>query len=233
MNKKTKNIKQKMVILGAFIVGILISTYLKTLDSSKVYISLDEKKKLEKEIEVSKKEIENLEKVKLELNSVKKQYKDTFKDENKSINDLLKDELKVLKELSGYTNVKGDGIRITIKDSEKEILSGQDPNDFIVHDIDILKIINDLKKSGAKAISINGDRLISTSKIKCSGATITINETTYGQPFVIRAIGDVDSLMASIISPQSYANLLKDGYGIYIKVDKKNNIVINSCEKSK
>lgn len=233
MNIKRKNIKQKMVILGAFLAGILISTYLKTLDSSKVYISLEEKKKLESQIETSKKSIEKLEKTKSDLQTYVKEYEEAFENEDKSVDDLLKEELGHFKELSGYTDIKGDGVIITIKDSEKEVTSGENPNDFIVHDIDVLKIINDLKKSGAKALSINGERLLPTSKIKCSGATITVNDITYGQPFIIKAIGDTDSLMASIISPQSYANLLRDGYGIYVKAEEKNDIVINSYEKSK
>lgn len=233
MNIKRKNIKQKMVILGAFLAGILISTYLKTLDSSKVYISLEEKKKLESQIETSKKSIEKLEKTKSDLQTYVKEYEEAFENEDKSVDDLLKEELGQFKELSGYTDIKGDGVIITIKDSEKEVTSGENPNDFLVHDIDILKIINDLKKSGAKALSINGERLLPTSTIKCSGATITVNDITYGQPFIIKAIGDTDSLMASIISPQSYANLLRDGYGIYVKAEEKNDIVINSYEKSK
>lgn len=233
MNIKRKNIKQKMVILGAFVAGILISTYLKTFDSSKVYISLDEKKKLENKIELSKNNIEKLEKTKSDLQEYVKKYEEVSEDDNKSINDLLEEELKKIKELSGYTDIKGEGLIVTIKDSEKEVTSGENPNDFIVHDIDVLKIINDLKKSGAKALSINGERLLPTSRIKCSGATITVNDITYGQPFVIKAIGEADSLMASIISPQSYANLLKDGYGIYVKAEEKNDIVINSYEKSK
>lgn len=233
MNIKRRNIKQKMVILGAFLVGILISAYLKSLDSSKHYITLEEKKKLENKIDSSKKNIEKLEKVKYDLNSYVKEYEDIFNNDDKSINNLLEEELNYLKDISGQTDIKGDGIIVTIKDSEKDVSNGENPNDFIVHDIDVLKIINDLKKSGAKALSINGERLLQSSKIKCSGATITVNDTTYGQPFVINAIGNQDSLMASIISPQSYANLLRDGYGIYVNVKEKNDIVINSYEKSK
>ncbi len=82
------------------------------------------------------------------------------------------------------------------------------------------------------SIAINGERLLPLSKIKCSGATITVNDTTYGQPFIIEAIGDKETLAASVISPESYANLLKEGYGIYIKVEAKDYITINSYKKS-
>lgn len=228
-----KNIKQKLLILSAFIVGIIIAIYTKTLDSSKVYITLKEREEIEKNIEVTNKELKKLNQYKIELKKELSQYENLVEYNPKSINNLMKEKIKYLKDESGYTDINGQGIIIKIKDNENDINDGQNPNDLIVHDIDILRIINDLKISGAKALSINGDRVISTSKIKCSGATITVNETTYGQPFIIKAIGDINSLMNYINSPDSYTNLLKDGYGIYVNVEQKNDILINKYEKSK
>lgn len=228
-----KNIKQKLLILSAFIVGIIIAIYTKTLDSSKVYITLKEREEIEKNIEVTNKELKKLNQYKIELKKELSQYENLIEYNPKSVNNLMKEKIKYLKEESGYTDINGQGIIIKIKDNENDINDGQNPNDLIVHDIDILRIINDLKISGAKALSINGDRVISTSKIKCSGATITVNETTYGQPFIIKAIGDINSLMNYINSPDSYTNLLKDGYGIYVNVEQKNDILINKYEKSK
>lgn len=227
---KKKHIKQKMVVLGAFILGILISMYVKSLDPDKVYISLEEKKNIENQIKSTKIEIERLNNLKKEYGEALKKYKKVLKDSDKSIEDLIEEELQYLKKVSGRISVTGPGITLTIKDSEKELESNQNPNDLIVHDIDVLRIINDLRKAGAEAISINGERVLALSKIKCSGATITVNNTTYGQPFVIKAIGNVESLMASIISPESYANLLKDGYGIYVDVKEDEEIVIKSTK---
>ena len=113
----------------------------------------------------------------------------------------------------------------------EHLKENQNPNELIVHDIDILRIVNDLKKAGAIAISINGERLLTLSKIKCSGSTIKVNDTTYGQPFIIKAIGDLNTLKASVISPQSYTNILQEVYGIYIKVEEENDIIINSFKK--
>ena len=228
-----KNIKQKLLILVAFIVGTIIAIYTKTLDSSKVYITLKEREEIEKNIEVTNKELKKLNQYKIELKKELSQYENLIEYNPKSVNNLMKEKIKYLKEESGYTDINGQGIIIKIKDNENDINDGQNPNDLIVHDIDILRIINDLKISGAKALSINGDRVISTSKIKCSGATITVNETTYGQPFIIKAIGDINSLMNYINSPDSYTNLLKDGYGIYVNVEQKNDLLINKYEKSK
>lgn len=227
-----KNIKQKMVILGAFILGILISIYVKSLDNTNTYMTLDEKKEMENKIQKTKDEIVRLKTVNLEYKNKLDYYNKAVGDSTKSIVDLVTIDLNNLKRECGFSLENGEGVKIIIKDSEKDLKSNQNPNDLIVHDIDILRIINDLKKSGAMSIAINGERLLPLSKIKCSGATITVNDTTYGQPFIIEAIGDKETLAASVISPESYANLLKEGYGIYIKVEAKDYITINSYKKS-
>jgi uncharacterized protein YlxW (UPF0749 family) len=231
MNKTKINIKNKMVIVAAFIVGILTSTYTKTLNPNNVYITLEQKRNLELEIENSKLEIEKLKETLKNQKESLREYETFFKDSDKSIMDLLEEELLYYEMLSGASEVTGEGIILKISDSEIDIINEGNPNDLIVHDIDILRIINDLKSAEAKAISINGERVISTSQIKCSGATITINDTTYGQPFIIKAIGDIDILKASIISPNSYASLLTDVYSINIKIEEKNDIIINSYKK--
>ena len=207
MNKRKKYIKQKMVILCAFILGILIAIYIKTLNPDKVYITLEEKKNLEHKIEIENKQIEKLRNIKLEYEKDLEAYEQRSLNE-KSVKELMEYELSYLKDVTGESKVIGDGIIITIKDSE-----------------------NDLKKAGAIAISINGERLLTLSKIKCSGSTIKVNDTTYGQPFIIKAIGDLNTLKASVTSPQSYTNILQEVYGIYIKVEEKNDIIINSFKK--
>ena len=54
---------------------------------------------------------------------------------------------------------------------------------------DLLYIINDLKRGGAEAISINEQRIISTSEIRCVGNTILVNTTRLAPPYHIKVIG--------------------------------------------
>src|SRR5690606_19334456 len=82
------------------------------------------------------------------------------------------------------------------------------------------------KTAGAEALSINGQRIMSISEIQCAGATITINNYTYGQSFIIKAIGDPDILGAAVKSPESYATILKDVYGLGLEVATYENIRI-------
>ena len=233
INKNKIKTKQTIIMLIAFILGIFISIYLKSMNSENVYISLEEKRLIENDINNKKVEISNLKNTKEKYKNILNAYKEVIKNENKSIEELMKEELEYLKSISGYSPIIGNGVVITIKDSERELSSGENPNDLLVHDIDILRILNDLKKSGAKGIEINGERLLPNSEVKCSGATITVNGTTYGQPFIIKAIGDTKSLIASINSPDSYANLLRNLYGIYINIEENDEITLNFYENNK
>ncbi len=76
-----------------------------------------------------------------------------------------------LRRKAALTNVKGPGVTVLIEDSSKPIQSGENPNLYVIHDEDILRIVNELRAGGAEALAINDQRLIGTSEIRCSGPT--------------------------------------------------------------
>ncbi len=230
MKKYKVNNKQTLMIIATFIVGILLATYIKTFDSENVYITLSQAKELEEEVNDLNKEVNKLKEFKKEYEKSLDTYKEIYKNKG-TIEELIQKEIEQLKIITGDKDIEDEGIILTIKDSENDLKEGQDPNDLIVHDIDILRIINDLKKAGAIAISINGERILQQSQIKCAGSTIKVNDITYGQPFVIKAIGDIENLKSTILNPQSYINLLESVYGIYINFEQKDSIIINSFKK--
>jgi uncharacterized protein YlxW (UPF0749 family) len=225
--EKKRIVKQKLIVICAFFLGIAIALYVKILDPNQVYIPLSEKESVESEINYYNEENKKLLTLLNEYNKILNEYKN----KEKPVIEIMSDELRYLRMKYGDIGIEGEGIEISIKDSNRDLKENQNPNDLLVHDVDILRIINDLKKSGAEAMSINGDRLISSSEIKCSGATIIINGKTHAQPFIIKAIGDKNTLKSSLVHPDSYANLLKKSYGIYIDIVEKDKIFINSYKK--
>ena len=72
--------------------------------------------------------------------------------------------------------------------------AGENPNLYVIHDDDILRVINELRAAGAEAISINGQRLVGTSEIRCAGPTLSVNNVRSAAPFEIHAIGDKTTL---------------------------------------
>lgn len=110
---------------------------------------------------------------------------------------VLAEQLKRANILAGATTVHGSGLRITIKDSTADA-GDVDANAFVVHDTDLLRVINELRASGAEAISLNGERIIATSEIRCAGPVVSINNRRYNTPFVICAIGDPDIMESAL-----------------------------------
>ncbi len=124
----------------------------------------------------------------------------------------------------GLTEVTGSGVIVTLGDSKKDASSSLDPSMLLVHDTDVLSVINELKNAGAEAISINDQRIIPTTGIICGGNIIDINGEKVGAPFEIKAIGLPEQL-AALDRPGGYLALLKD-YSIEVKLEKSNNITI-------
>jgi len=119
-------------------------------------------------------------------------------------------ELNSLKFAAGFLAVRGPGVEVTLGDSV-QIPTGKDPNNYIIHDYDLRVVVNALWAGGAEAVSINGQRLISTSSIRCAGNTILVNFTRLASPYRIQAIGNSASLLKSLDENQEVKPLLK-GY---------------------
>lgn len=122
---------------------------------------------------------------------------------------------------AGLTNVRGDGIVITMQDAQT---ADGDIQDYIIHDDDITNILNELRINGAQAISINGERILGTSKLVCAGPTIFLNNNRYPPPYVIKAIGDPDVLYEAIDRLPNVAMMRI--YGIRIDIRKEYDMVI-------
>jgi uncharacterized protein YlxW (UPF0749 family) len=68
----------------------------------------------------------------------------------------------------------------------------------IVHQQDIQAVANAMWVGGAEAMTIQGQRVVTTTGIKCVGNTVLLHGVTYSPPYVVSAIGDVASMRASI-----------------------------------
>ena len=109
----------------------------------------------------------------------------------------LENTIKEGNKILGLSEVTGYGLIITVDDNSKISLNNwyEDPNLLIVHDIDLINIVNELKNAGAEAISINNQRIITTSAIECDGNVIKINGEKISAPFEIKAIGFPETLI--------------------------------------
>jgi uncharacterized protein YlxW (UPF0749 family) len=122
---------------------------------------------------------------------------------------------------AGLLPVQGLGIIVTIDDSKRPTKPGENPNLYLIHDDDILKVINELWAAGAEAMSINDQRLIASSEIRCAGPTLSVNNTRYSPPYEIRAIGDPQTLESALRLRGGVVETLQF-WGIQVSVKREN-----------
>jgi uncharacterized protein YlxW (UPF0749 family) len=101
---------------------------------------------------------------------------------------------------AGLSAVRGPGLTVTLDDAPEELraAAGAQVADAIVHQQDIQAVVNALWAGGAEAMTLQGQRVVSTTGIKCVGNTVILHGVPYSPPYVVRAIGDADAMQRSL-----------------------------------
>ncbi|MBQ9364775.1 MAG: DUF881 domain-containing protein [Schwartzia sp.] len=133
--------------------------------------------------------------------------------------------LEELRLRSGLVPLEGPGVIVTIDDSKKKAKVDENENLYVIHDDDLLRVINELRASGAEAISLNGQRLIGTSEIRCAGPTLSVNNVRSAPPYEISAIGDPKTLEQALKMRGGVADTLSV-WGITLDIQKTDSIKV-------
>ena len=148
----------------------------------------------------------------------------------------LRARARALEEPSGLTSVEGPGIRVTLNDAPADLEppDGANPNVMFVHQQDIQAFVNALWAGGADAVTLQGQRLISTTGIKCVGSTVVLDGVPYFPPYVIEAIGPVGAMNDAIDtspSTQTYADYATNPrYQLGLDVEDVDNVKAEAYE---
>lgn len=225
------NKKQFYITIGILcaLLAIGISIQLKTIKNTNAVIPQgdSEEDELRNEV-ISWKEkydeaVESLENAEKEL---EKQRELASKDNSEYTE--MEEEIKFANTYLGLTEVTGKGVVVTLKDNQEvnaDTPGVLDVSDYLVHDGDIIQVINELKNAGAEAISVNDQRIVASTAIVCDGNVVRINGEKIGAPYIIRAIGVPEYLESSLLRPEGYMTRLSRD-GVITEVTKANNIVI-------
>ena len=168
----------------------------------------------EKNEEIQSKIQENEEKI--------KEYNETINN-NQKASELLQTELQEYEEKIGLTDVSGEGVIITLTDTDMQSYSYNNLIDFV----------NELKYAGATAISINDCRIIATTEIvEISKRYILLNgDQRISSPYVIKAIGDKEKMLEVLnLKDEGYIDLYKNA-DYDVKLEESNNITIYKYNK--
>jgi uncharacterized protein YlxW (UPF0749 family) len=103
----------------------------------------------------------------------------------------------------GLTAVTGPGVTVILDDAPATVAAnGIEPDLLVVHQQDIQAVVNALWSGGAEAMTIQEQRVISTTAVKCVGNTVVLHGIPYAPPYRIRAIGDQERLHAALASSE-------------------------------
>jgi uncharacterized protein YlxW (UPF0749 family) len=108
--------------------------------------------------------------------------------------------IQLLEDPAGLTPRTGPGLTVTLSDAPEEVINStsQDLNLLVVHQQDIQAVVNAMWKGGADAVTVQGQRVITTTGIKCEGNSVQLHGVPYPQPYVIEAVGDQTELVRAI-----------------------------------
>ncbi len=112
----------------------------------------------------------------------------------------LQAEVDRLRDPAGLVRRDGPGVQITLSDAPDAVLDTPTVNQnlLVVHQQDIQAVVNALWAGGAEAVTVQGQRIITTTGIKCEGNQVLLQGIPYPQPYVIEAVGDISDLSRAI-----------------------------------
>lgn len=226
--------KEKVLLMGiSFIVGLTLALHSRQGSESYDIVSLNSVENLRSEVSSidrqTERTVEDIQRRTEEL----EELKSLLNQGDEARLESIKSNIDNIKVYSGLVDLEGPGIELIIADNISDEVVGKNVNDDIIHDSDIQIIINDLKRAGAEAISINGQRVVSMSEIKCGGPVIKINQRSSANPFIISAIGDPNLLSAAVEGQGSYGKMLKDVYKIEVRVNAFESLRVPGYHKDK
>ena len=211
------------ILLGVlcFCLTILIFVQIKTVNQNGTTVSTNQQEsELKTQVLKMKEKYENqyaeLEKIEKELEKTRKEIT-SHNEDLKSLEEKINEENKIL----GMTDVEGKGVKIVIQDGTAAPISMHSVSDLLIHDSNVLSVINELKNAGAEAISINGKRVVNSTAISCDGNVIVVNGEKISSPIEIFAIG----------LPEQLSTLNRPGGTLELFSDDGKKVSFNKAQK--
>ena len=208
----TMHLQGKILIAIVFMVlGFMLSVQYKVTVQQRT-IRMDRVEDLSERLKVM--ETENKQLLQ-EINELRKKGADRARDHGQERLQLL----------AGTTDVEGAGIEIVLDDSNIPKKANENPNLYIIHDEDLLRVLNELRAAGAEAISINDQRIVAMSEVRCAGPTVSVNNVRSAPPYVIKAIGAPKTLTSALRLRGGVVETF-EFWGIQVKIKSEDKVHI-------
>ena len=110
---------------------------------------------------------------------------------------------RALEQAAGLTPVVGPSLTVRLDDAARgDAPPDSVPDDLVVHQQDVQAVVNALWAGGAEAMTLMGQRVVSTSAVRCVGNTLILQGRVHSPPFVVTAVGDQPGMRRALdLSP--------------------------------
>ena len=125
---------------------------------------------------------------------------------------------------AGLSAVRGPGVTLMLDDAPRTKADGtpasDNPDDLVVHQQDVQSVVNALWAGGAEAMTLMGERVISTTAVRCVGNTLLVQGRLVGPPFRVSAVGDPAALRSALAAEPGIALFQRyvDRFGLHYDV---------------
>ncbi len=176
---------------------------------------------LRSEITSWKTKYEDIEKKLEETNEKIAEYNENITN-NQKTSEILSNELNQLTGILGERAVSGNGVIITVSDTEYRKVSAED----------LVSLLNELRMAGAEAISINDERIVYKSYVVDIGSGfVSVNGVRLVTPYVVKVIGN-PTYLESGLSKKQYGYIdTKKSEGLEVSLQRQDNIYINQYNR--
>ncbi len=103
---------------------------------------------------------------------------------------------------AGLTPLSGPSLTVSLDDAPRPSAgqhpASDNPDDLVVHQQDVQSVVNALWAGGAEAMTLMGERVVSTSAVRCVGNTLLLQGRVYSPPFVVTAVGDAARMRGAL-----------------------------------
>ncbi|HMO11474.1 MAG TPA: DUF881 domain-containing protein, partial [Actinotalea sp.] len=112
---------------------------------------------------------------------------------------------------AGWTALAGPGVEVKLWDASPGAARPESVTsaDLVVHQQDVQAVINALWAGGAEAMMLQDQRVVTTSAFRCVGNVLYLQGRVYSPPYVIRAIGEAETMLAALYDDPSVQTYLQ------------------------
>lgn len=181
-------------------------------------------------------EVERLEDVSVEVRALEQEVVELTEAQTADLPTLDAETARLQALAAGRQAVAGPGLTVRLTDAPTNVPRPDwaTNDDLVVHQQDLQAVINALWAGGAEAMTLQDQRVVSTSAFRCVGNVLILHGRHYSPPYVVRAIGDPAELRETLLDSSAVQDYLTyvDAVGLGWSTSREERLELPAFEGS-